>query len=169
MPDASHYEMPDASGSMSSAPEFAYAGPQYGPRSADGACDGWVWREHDPALTTLDARPAVDVATATVLEETVTPAPVLRLVTGHSVAETRMTGARAGRGSVELVLPNVPTISREHARFAFSEDRWWVTNLGINGLTVNGAPVETEHPLSDGDAIRWGSRPDALLSRVEIG
>jgi hypothetical protein len=34
---------------------------------------------------------------------------------------------------------------------------------------VNGAPAETEHPLSDGDAIRWGSRPDALLSRVEIG
>jgi hypothetical protein len=26
-----------------------------------------------------------------------------------------------------------------------------------------------EHPLSHGDAIRWGTRPDALLSRVEIG
>jgi hypothetical protein len=165
MPDASHYEMPDASGYMSPAPEFAYAGPQY----ADGDSDGWVWREHDPALTTVDARPAVDIDTATVLEKTVAPAPVLRLVTGNSVAETRMTGARAGRGSVELVLPNVPTISREHARFAFSEGRWWVTNLGINGLTVNGEPVETEHPLSDGDAIRWGSRPDAPLSRVEIG
>ena len=163
MPDASHYEMHDVSGYMSSAPEFAYAGPQ----QADG--DGWVWREHDPTLTTVDARPGVDFDTATVLETTVTPAPVLRLVTGNSVAETRMTGARAGRGSVELVLPNVPTVSREHARFAFSEGRWWVTNLGINGLTVNGEAAETEHPLSDGDAIRWGSRPDALLSRVEIG
>ena len=163
MPDAGHYEMHDVSGYMSSAPEFAYAGPQ----QADG--DGWVWREHDPTLTTVDARPGVDFDTATVLETTVTPAPVLRLVTGNSVAETRMTGARAGRGSVELVLPNVPTVSREHARFAFSEGRWWVTNLGINGLTVNGEAAETEHPLSDGDAIRWGSRSDALLSRVEIG
>jgi hypothetical protein len=45
-----------------------------------------------------------------------------------------------------------------------------VTNLGINGLTVNGAPTAaTEHPLSDGDTIGWGSRPDALVSRVEIG
>ena len=163
MPDAGHHEMHDVSGYMSSAPEFAYAGPQ----QADG--DGWVWREHDPTLTTVDARPGVDFDTATVLETTVTPAPVLRLVTGNSVAETRMTGARAGRGSVELVLPNVPTVSREHARFAFSEGRWSVTNLGINGLTVNGEAAETEHPLSDGDAIRWGSRSDALLSRVEIG
>jgi pSer/pThr/pTyr-binding forkhead associated (FHA) protein len=85
------------------------------------------------------------------------------------VAQTQMTGARAGRGSVELVLPTVPTISREHARFAFSEGRWYVTNLGINGLTVNGSPAATDHPLSDGDIIRWGSRPDALVSRVEIG
>jgi pSer/pThr/pTyr-binding forkhead associated (FHA) protein len=85
------------------------------------------------------------------------------------VAQTRMTGARAGRGSVELVLPNVPTISREHARFAFADGRWRVTNLGMNGLTVNGAPAATEHPLSDGDTIGWGSRPDALVSRVEIG
>jgi FHA domain len=165
MPDASHYEMPDVSHYMSPAPEFAYAGPQ----SADGGSDEWVWREHDPALTMVDARPAADNGTTTVLEKTFTPVPVLRLITGDSVAETRMTGARAGRGSVELALPNVPTISREHARFAFSEGRWCVTNLGINGLTVNGAPAETEHPLSDGDAIRWGSRPDALLSRVEIG
>jgi hypothetical protein len=29
--------------------------------------------------------------------------------------------------------------------------------------------VVTEHQLSDGDTIRWGSRPDAPVSRVEIG
>jgi len=28
--------------------------------------------------------------------------------------------------------------------------------------------VAGEQPLSDGDEIRWGTRPDALLSRVEI-
>ena len=157
MPDASHYRSPAA--------EFACAVPRY----ADADSDGWVWREPDPALTTVDARTAVDVGTATVMEETFTPVPILRLVTGDSVAQTQMTGARAGRGSVELALPNVPTISREHARFAFSKGRWYVTNLGINGLTVNGAPAATEHPLSDGDTIRWGSRPDALVSLVEIG
>jgi hypothetical protein len=105
----------------------------------------------------------------TVMEGSVPPVPVLRLVTGSSVAETVMSGARAGRGAVELVLPEVPTVSREHATFTFSDGRWWVTNQGRNGLTLNGVPVAGEQPLSDGDAIRWGVRPDAPLSRVEIG
>src|SRR5215470_7404896 len=165
-PATAQHEMPDASYYMSPEPEFAYAAPRY----ADDGSDGWVWREHEPALTTVDARAVVDDGPVTVLEKTTAPpVPVLRLVTGDSVAQTQLTGARAGRGSVELVLPNVPTISREHARFEFSEGRWWVTNLGMNGLTVNGEPAETEHPLSDGDAIRWGSRADAPVSRVEIG
>jgi hypothetical protein len=105
----------------------------------------------------------------TVLEQNLPPVPMLRLFTGSSVAETVMPGARAGRGAVEMVLPDVPTISREHARFTFHDRRWWVTNLGVNGLTLNGAAVTDEQPLSDGDEIRWGRKPDALLSRVGIG
>jgi pSer/pThr/pTyr-binding forkhead associated (FHA) protein len=85
------------------------------------------------------------------------------------VAETLLSGARAGRGPVELVLPDVPTVSREHAKFTFCDGRRWIANLGRNGLTLNGVPVAGEQPLSDGDAIRWGARPDALLSRIEIG
>lgn len=138
-------------------PEFAYAGPRHaypGPRSN-------VWHEIDPDLT-------VRSGMVTIMEPSLPAVPVLRLVTGSSVAETRMSGARAGRGSVELVLPDVPTVSREHARFTFSDGRWWITNQGRNGLTLNGAPVAGEQPLSDGDAIRWGTRPDAPLSRVEI-
>jgi hypothetical protein len=166
---AAQREMPDpgydTDFSMSPAPEFAYAVP----RHADGDFDEWEWREPGPPITMVDARTVGDAGMATVLEKRFTPVPVLRLVTGRAVAQTQMTGARAGRGSVELALPNVPTISREHARFAFSEGRWCVTNLGMNGLTVNGAPAAAEHPLSDGDTIRWGSRPDALVSRVEIG
>jgi hypothetical protein len=104
----------------------------------------------------------------TVLEQARLVIPVLRLVTGSSVAETVMSGARAGRGSVELVLPDVSTVSREHAKFTFSDGRWWVTNQGRNGLCLNGAPVAGERPLGDGDSIRWGTRPDALVSRVEI-
>ncbi len=163
---AARREMPDASYHMSPAPEWGGAVP----RHAEAGSDEWVWREPGPAITTADGYTRVDAAgTTTVMEKTVPPVPVLRLVTGRAVTQTRMTGARAGRGSVELVLPNVPTVSREHARFAFSEGRWCVTNLGMNGLTVNGAPAATEHPLSDGDTIRWGSRPNALVSRVEIG
>lgn len=95
--------------------------------------------------------------------------PVLRLVTNSSVAQTRTSGARAGRGDVELRLPEEPTVSREHARFTFTGGRWRIANLGRNGLTLNGVPLEGEQPLDDGDVIRWGKRWNALLSRVEIG
>ena len=106
---------------------------------------------------------------ATIMERSLPSVPVLRLVTGSSTAQTTMSGARAGRGPVELVLPDVRTVSREHARFTFCDGRWWITNQGRNGLTLNGTPVTGEQPLSDGDALRWGTSPDALLSRVEIG
>ena len=119
-----------------------------------------VWHQADPIRADR---------MVTLLEKNIIPVPALRLITGSSVAETRTSGARAGRGSVELVLPNEPTVSREHAKFSFSDGRWWVTNQGVNGLTLNGAKVAGEQPLSDGDAVRWGTRPDALLSRVEIG
>ncbi len=106
---------------------------------------------------------------ATIMEQIRPAVPVLRLVTGSSVAETSVSGARAGRGAVELELPNVPTISRVHATFTFAADRWWVANQGVNGLYVNGVQVTAKQALSDGDSIRWGTRQDAPQSRVEIG
>jgi pSer/pThr/pTyr-binding forkhead associated (FHA) protein len=105
----------------------------------------------------------------TVIEIGRGPVPALRPVTGESTAETRVSGARAGRGAVELCLPDVPTVSREHARFTYSDGQWWIANLGRNGLSLNGAALVGEQPLSHGDSIRWGIRPDAPLSRVEIG
>jgi hypothetical protein len=106
---------------------------------------------------------------ATVMEQIRPSVPVLRLVTGSWVTETSMSGARAGRGPVELELPYAPTVSRVHARFRFSDGCWRVTNEGMNGLTVNGVPVAGEEPVGDGDSIRWGKSPDAPVSRVEIG
>jgi hypothetical protein len=125
-------------------------------------CGGRAGYEGSPGLTIMDGMP-------TVMERVRPAVPVLRLVTGPSVAETVMSGARAGRGPVELVLPEVPTVSRVHATFTFAVDRWWVTSQGANGLSVNGVAVSGKQPLSDGDSIRWGQSPDAPLSRVEIG
>jgi FHA domain len=138
-------------------PEFEHVASPYAYASPGHA----VWPEPDARLTVAGGM-------ATVMERNLPSVPTLRLVTGSSVAETTMSGARAGRGPVELVLPDVLTVSREHARFTFADGRWWITNRGRNGLILNGSPVVGEQPLSDGDAIRWGTRPDALLSRVEI-
>jgi hypothetical protein len=142
-------------------PQWAYSAPQH----AYAESGRRAWGEPDPDLT-------VGGGMVTIMEPSPPPVPVLRLVTGSSVAETRVSGARAGRGSVELMLPDVLTVSREHATFTFSDGRWWITNQGRNGLTLNGAPVageQREQPLSDGDTIRWGASPDAMASRVEIG
>ena len=106
---------------------------------------------------------------ATVMEQIRPAVPVLRLVTGSLVAETTVSGARAGRGPVELELPDLPTVSRVHATFTFGSGCWWVANEGVNGLSLNGVQVSGKQALSDGDSIRWGKRSDAPLSRVEIG
>jgi hypothetical protein len=143
---------------QNAAPQWAYSAPQHGYAESGRH----AWEKPDPELT-------VGGGMVTIMEPSPAPIPVLRLVTGSSVAETRVSGARAGRGPVELVLPDVLTVSREHATFTFSDSRWWVTNQGRNGLTLNGAPVVGEQPLSDGDTIRWGASLDALLSRVGIG
>ena len=140
---------------LNAGPEWAYSAPEYAYAESGRHAP-------DPDLT-------VGRDVVTIMEPSPAPVPVLRLVTGSSVAETRVSGARAGRGSVELVLPDVLTVSREHATFTFSDGRWWVTNQGRNGLTLNDVPVAGEQPLSDGDTIRWGASPDALLSRVTIG
>ena len=143
---------PPAAPAYASAPELAFAGAGH---------DGSTQAHQEP-----DWAPGYGLPT--VMERTGPSVPVLRLITGDQVAETRTSGARAGRGPVELGLPEVPTVSREHARFTFSGGQWRVANLGVNGLTINGEPVTGEHPVSDGDSIRWGTRPDALGSRVEI-
>jgi hypothetical protein len=147
--------------------EFAYSAAQ-----PAFATSGGTWYEQGPAAyqpgpAAYQPGLAAGGGTTTIMAGNVPPE--LRLVTGSSVAGTRMPGARAGRGPVELMLPDVPTVSREHAKFTFPDGRWWITNQGRNGLTLNGSPVAGEQPLENGDVIRWGTTPDAPVSRVEIG
>ena len=85
----------------SAAPEWAYSAPQH----AHAEPGSHAWGKPDPDLT-------VGGGMVTIMEPGLAPVPVLRLVTGSSVAETRISGARAGRGSVELVLPDVATVSQ---------------------------------------------------------
>ena len=149
--------------------------------SGAGTGTGWPfardgWTTSAPAGA-ADAATALTVATAasaggglaTVAEPARSMIPTLRLITGGRVGETRMSGARAGRGAVELSLPDVPTVSREHARFTYSDGQWWVANLGMNGMTLNGTSAAGEQPLHDGDVIHWGTNEQAPVSRVQIG
>ena len=104
-------------------------------------------------------------------EEPVVSPPPLRLVTNGSSTETRVSGARAGRGwEAELRLPEDRRVSRVHAEFTFARGQWWITSLGRNGLVLNDTPLTAEHvdTVQAGDSIRWGRQKGALMSRVEI-
>jgi FHA domain len=159
------YAVPQPARSPAYGPAYS---PAYGAAQPAGRKSPYQDYEiHDGRTSAEPARAAVS-EWSTVMEPRRDSIPVLRLVTGDSVAETTMSGARAGRGDVELRLPHVPTVSRAHASFTFSGGQWWIANLGMNGLTVNGVPVAGECPLSSGDSIRWGTKPDALQSMVEI-
>ena len=72
---------------------------------------------------------------------------------------------------IKLQLGRIGNRLRENhrAKFTYSDGQWFVTNLGMNGITLNGRAVTGEHAVSTGDSIRWGTRPDALLSEVQIG
>jgi FHA domain len=97
------------------------------------------------------------------------PNPLLRLVTGDLTAETRVSGACAGRGpAAELPLPEDPTVSRVHAQFTCAAGEWRITGVGLNGLALNGTVLMDDEVVRDGDTIRWGRRPDSLSSRVQI-
>ncbi|MEP7025654.1 MAG: FHA domain-containing protein, partial [Actinomycetota bacterium] len=154
-------------------PAPAFAGPMSyaGHRPGDAfpfAHDGRTAQEPVKAAGGLPA-PAGLPESVTISAPTATPSPLLRLVTGDSSVETRVSGAQAGRGlSAELRLPDDPTVSRVHAKFTFASGNWSITGLGLNGLMVNGVQVNGDCALHDGDVICWGSRPDSLASRVEI-
>lgn len=115
----------------------------------------------------LAVAPAFLAGAATVAEPALTP--LLRLITNGAVAETRVSGARAGRGkAVELPLPGEPTVSRVHATFTCTGGEWRITVLGRNGVLLNGTPLTSEHVVRDGDSIRWGQQSSAPVSAVAI-
>ena len=116
----------------------------------------------------LAVAPTSMTGAATVTEAALTP--LLRLITNGAVAETRISGARAGRGkAVELQLPEEPTVSRVHATFTCTGGEWRITVLGRNGVLLNGTPLTSEHVIRNGDSIRWGQQSSAPVSAVVIG
>lgn len=154
-----------------------YGPPDYGPSDHGRspyvqlpASHGQAGRELHPTQTlTSDAATTGAAATDLATVRQLMPHPMLRLITGDTVAESRVSGACAGRGQRnELMLPGEPTISRVHAQFTCQAGQWRVACVGRNGLALNGTEVTGEQPVRDGDMISWGLAADALRSRVEI-
>jgi hypothetical protein len=154
-------------GSQAGAFPVVAAAPATGgaPHPADAATGHY----HDGLTRTGPAMAPAFAAGGTTIAEA-TRNPVLRLVTDGAVAETRVSGARAGRGlDTELRLPVEPTVSRVHATFTCTGGEWRITVQGRNGALLNGTPVTGEQAVRDGDSIRWGRQSSAPVSVVSIG
>jgi hypothetical protein len=137
----------------------AAAVPSHGGRGGVHSADAPTMAAWTPGDATTSAATMCELA----------PNPLLRLLTGELTAETRVSGACAGRGpAAELLLPADPTVSRVHAQFTCAAGEWRITGVGLNGLAVNGNVLTDEQVVRDGDIIRWGRRPDSLSSRVQI-
>ena len=137
----------------------AAAAPSHGGRGGVHSADAPTMAAWTPGDATIGAATMCELA----------PNPLLRLLTGELTAETRVSGACAGRGpAAELLLPADPTVSRVHAQFTCASGEWRITGVGLNGLAVNGTVLTDEQVVRDGDVIRWGRRPDSVSSRVQI-
>lgn len=65
--------------------------------------------------------------------------------------------ARVGRSSSNVVQLLDPSVSREHAEFAFEAGRWSVRDLGSrNGTRVNGRPADQLTAVAPGDTVEVG-------------
>lgn len=81
---------------------------------------------------------------------------------GHGVTSV-------GRASDNAVaFPHDANISRYHAEIEWRDDAFYLKDLGSsNGTTVNGAPVQGEELLRDGDEIVFGGSSRVDFSLVE--
>jgi hypothetical protein len=150
---------------------FASPAPAWAPSAAAAAVASHGGRGGLPSAeaATQAAWTPGDATTSAATMCELAPNPLLRLVTGDLTAETRVSGACAGRGpAAELLLPEDPTVSRVHAQFTCAAGEWRITGVGLNGIALNGTVLTDEQVIRDGDTIRWGRRPDSLSSRVQI-
>jgi hypothetical protein len=108
-------------------------------------------RPGDEAMQLLPAR--LEVVTG------VTPQQELRFVRVAGQAPEMILGRDASSSPQQVTLAS-STVSRRHARVAYADGRWLVTNLSrTNPVVVNDKSLgefEGARPLADGDRIELG-------------
>jgi serine phosphatase RsbU (regulator of sigma subunit) len=75
-----------------------------------------------------------------------------------------------GRSPDNRIVLTDSSVSRNHARFFFKEDLWWVEDLGSkNGTKVNGNLIDGPKRVKAGDGIQVGSFQLAFSSESATG
>jgi serine phosphatase RsbU (regulator of sigma subunit) len=75
-----------------------------------------------------------------------------------------------GRSPENRVVLTDSSVSRQHARFFFKENAWWVEDLGSkNGTKVNGNLIDGPKKVKPGDGIQVGSFQLVFSSEAATG
>lgn len=75
-----------------------------------------------------------------------------------------------GRSPENRVVLTDSSVSRQHARFFFKDDAWWVEDLGSkNGTKVNGNLIDGPKKVKPGDGIQVGSFQLVFSSEAATG
>jgi len=101
------------------------------------------------------------------LQET---SPLVRLLLPDGRQIDLCSGETVGRaGAGGQLFREYPAVSRNHARFVYTDGSWQVTDLdSTNGTFLDGKRLLPDHPagLTDGQELRFGS---AFRAVVRIG
>src|SRR4051812_39556769 len=73
--------------------------------------------------------------------------------------------ATIGRSRDNAIVLRDEHASRMHARVHFDRGQWFVRDFGLNGTKLNGARIDQEASLRDGDEVRVG---DTRMRFTEI-
>lgn len=115
-------------------------------------------------LDDSDPTPLAPSAAAPVAAVAAGPAGRLVAETGGSVSVPDGTTLIGREATLGLSLPDPSTLSRRHAELVRQGDHLLVRDLGsTNGTYVNGRKIDSDTPLSVGDAVQFG----AVRFRVE--
>ncbi|HKW00155.1 MAG TPA: SpoIIE family protein phosphatase [Vicinamibacterales bacterium] len=75
-----------------------------------------------------------------------------------------------GRASTAGVVINDSSVSRQHARFVFRQDVWWIEDLGATNRTqLNGSTIEGATAIHPGDRLKMGGTVVHVLDDAASG
>lgn len=75
-----------------------------------------------------------------------------------------------GRASTAGVVINDSSVSRQHARFVFREETWWIEDLGATNRTqLNGSTIDGATAIRPGDRLKMGGTVLHVLADQATG
>jgi FHA domain-containing protein len=151
-------------------PEITPAAPKVEAEEHEPVASAEVDHEDAIGVATAESEPSVEPAAATVSvpERAADAGLVLRLESarGEPVKfEVAAAGATLGRAAENAIRLDDLSVSRRHARIAYRERAYWLSDVGsVGGTWVDGTRLNAPRRLAEGQVIDIGTCRLTVLS-----